>query len=208
MAQRNKKKLKKKITIAIISLIVLIPAITLIFVIMNFHPGKISASNINSIKITSAQGEEFIYTDEETFRLYSKIFADASQIENPAHDLSDYTIFNLFVDGKSDDIFCDLLLTDLPEDCLLRMSGRDGTIYKNILPEYAMVLLTDQNFSTAYTYYLPPKAHITVSESTTDIMPAKMEWSFKKADGNFYPSDTASFTSAEVLTMPFLWKAP
>lgn len=198
MPTRRKNKKNNKIAAVIISLAVLIPTVVILFVVFNLHPGKLEPDGINAIKVTSAEGKEFTYTDIETFTLYADIFESALVIADPLHDENEYKVFKLDIDCKSDDISCDILLSNSQEDCLLRMVENNQTVFKIILPEYAGNLLMDEIFATAYTYYLPPKAHITLMENTYDAVPSEMSWYLRKCDGEFYSTDTASFISNDI----------
>ncbi len=198
LKQKNRK--NKRIAAAvIIALAVLIPAAAIIFVMTTVKPGELKADSILSITLTTPEGDEHTYNDEESFNLFTNIYKTAVEIEIPAHELASYKVFDLNIDRKSDDIVCEILLTDSPEDCLIRTTSDGKTVYKNILPENASQLLIDDNFKTAYTYYLPPAATVAVDESTSVISPCEMEWYYLRSDNAFCTFDTADFVSGKVL---------
>lgn len=198
MALKHKNKTKKKLTAVIISLVTLIPALTLLFVILSFHPGRLNADNIVSITISSRDDEPFVYVDRDVFGMYADIYEKSVQIDTPAHDISSYKVFTVEIDRKSDDMSFELMLTDSPGDCLIRRTTEKGTIYKNISPEYASAILLDDNFSKAYTYYMPPSAKISVTDKSEALSPYEMDWSYRKSDGKFYVSDIKHFISAKI----------
>lgn len=194
-----KKRKNKKLVSVVISLLVAIPAVIIIFVLLNFNPNKMKPESINSVVVTSPAEEEFKYTDLNDLKLYADIYTTAEIIDTPASQGGKYKIFKLFIDRKSDDISCEIMLSESPDDCLLKTVSKDKTTYRIIKSEYASKLLMHDDFSAAYTYYIPPTATVSLQGETSKLSPSQMEWNYRKSDGLFYKTDTTEFISDEVI---------
>jgi len=195
MEIKRKKKKNKKLIFVILALLVLLPTVAALFVLIKTYPGSLRASAIGKICVTNPNGEVFEYIEESDLKFFATVYNSSPEIETPAHDTSEYREFNMKIDRTADDIVCDILLTDTSEDCLLRFMSDGAPVYKNILPEHAAVILADENFATAYTYYMPPKLNVSIGEKTHLLAPYEMNWSYRKNDGEFYPTDTSGFIS-------------
>lgn len=201
---KNKKKRNRKIaTAVVIALAVLIPAASILFVLTTVKPGELKSDSIISVLLTTPEGNEYTYSDEESFMLFTDVYKNAVEIDTPAHEMSSYKVFKLEIERKSDNILCEILMTDSPEDCLIRTISEGRTVYKNIMPDSASRLLTDDNFATAYTYYLPPTADVTAGENKYTASPAEMEWYYLRSDGIFCASDVGEFVSDKTLSFDY-----
>ncbi|MBQ9940535.1 MAG: M23 family metallopeptidase [Clostridia bacterium] len=190
---KKKKKKKNKIARAIVCSLIMIPTIIAIVTIFTLYTGKLNSRSVTEIMITSPDGNEYCYSDDDSLNFFSKLYNSAYEIETPAHNLKEYKTFILRISRPTDDITCNLLLTDSPEDCLISFSQGENLIYKNIVPEHASVILTDPNFSSAYTYSKPSKLTVTANQTNQIVLPVQMEWSYRRSDENFYVSDTSDF---------------
>lgn len=195
MEIKRKKKKNKKLIFLILALLVLLPTVAALFVLIKTYPGNLKASAIGRIFVTNPGGEIFEYTEDTDLKFFATVYNSSPEIETPAHNSSEYREFKMKIDRAADDIVCDILLTDTAEDCLLRFTSDGIPTYRNILPEHASVILADENFATAYTYYMPPKLNITIGEKTHSLAPYEMNWQYRRNDGEFYPTDTTGFVS-------------
>lgn len=201
---KNKKKRNKKIaTVVIIALAVLIPAAAMLFVLTTVKPGELKSDSILSILLTTPEGAKYTYSDAESFALFTDVYKNSAEIETPAHEMSSYKVFGLEIERKSDNIVCEILMTDSPEDCLIRTTSDGKTVYKNIAPDNASRLLVDDNFATAYTYYLPPTADVKSGENEYIASPVEMEWYCLLSDGNFRATDVSDFVSDKILSFDY-----
>lgn len=176
--------------------ILCIPIIAAVIVgtgVFNDKDTKPSNSVLESVVITSEDGESFQYADKDILDLYSKIISNATPVASPEL-VENAPTFTVRFDGTVEqNEYYFTMASDDPANC----------VYKNLNGEYFSIarddaynLLLRNEFASAYDVDGISNLIFTYGDTVQRVSASKYNWSYKRVDGEYAPNASNSTEAA------------
>lgn len=173
---------KNKFLIAIIAVILIIPAILAVYFSANIDT-NVSSARVTGINIVNTYGTNLNLSAEEDFVFYAEAIKNARLIDENYRDLSSekpYTVTFIENDGSTS------------EYKFYMVNASDGCIYTDSQHNYylfsekdAEKMLVREEFLSVNSYASVPVAIISKNDNAVNIQPSGGTWHYHEADGTY-----------------------
>ena len=168
---------------AFFTVLMLIPIGFIIYFAVTFADHNINVSEVVSVSVTAGDGQVYDYTDEETRQFFLNVFLDAVA-EDDIYSAPEGSV-PLSVTCDRGDKRIDYTLYPIEETAKVLLMDENGKFY-SLPSDIESHLLVRKEFQYLYEKDLLPSFTVISGDKVQTIAPTSYNWSYKKADGNYY----------------------
>ncbi|MBE6701006.1 MAG: M23 family metallopeptidase [Ruminococcaceae bacterium] len=168
--------------IALVVVILFLPAIFAGFWLLSVTNSNYTTSNVTCVQLKLPSGDVLEYTDEENKEFFIEFKDNIVSIERQEFDPDVYSLFELKFERIQGDATYYLCLTPSVKNCLAYDEG--GNWYR-INKDYARLFLTKHDVSEVYKYSAVPSLNILTGSNTYTAKAKTYNWEYLVADGSY-----------------------